>query len=61
MNNTTELIDITEVVKILKVSMQTLRRWDKEGKLKSIRLSKRGNRKYSRESIEKFIENAQQK
>lgn len=47
MNN---LLNIDEVAELLNVSLSTLRRWDKEWKLKAIRVWK-GHRKYDRDSV----------
>jgi len=48
-----DLITISETAKILGVSIDTLRRWDEKGQLKSIR-SDGGHRYYSKEQIEMF-------
>ena len=53
-----ELLTIAQVAKILNVSIMTLRRWDKIGKLKAIRVGTRsgvGERRYHREDIIKLI------
>lgn len=50
-----KLLGIREVADMLGVNPETLRRWDREGKLKAIVISKRGDRRYQREDIEKFI------
>ena len=53
-----ELLTIAQVAKILNVSIMTLRRWDKNGKLKAIRVGTRsgiGERRYHREDIIKLI------
>ncbi len=52
---TIELITIREAAKILGVHLETLRRWDKEGKLRSVRFGERGHRKYRKIDIEKII------
>ena len=49
-----ELISIGEAASILGVSIDTLRRWDKSGKLKPIK-SKGGHRIYNRFQIELFL------
>lgn len=49
-----ELLTIRQVAKILNVHATTLRRWDKKGKLKAIRVGTRrgvGERRYRREDI----------
>ena len=53
-----ELLTIKQVAKILNVHPTTLRRWDKNGKLKALRVGTRrgvGERRYRREDIGKLI------
>lgn len=53
-----ELITLEEAAKILKVHTQTLRRWDKSGKLKAIRIGSRrgiGDRRYRKKDIQAYI------
>ena len=50
-----KLLKIREAAEILSVNPETLRRWDRSGKLKAIIISKRGDRRYRIEDIEKFI------
>jgi excisionase family DNA binding protein len=52
MFNDDKLIKISEAAKILNVSKQTLRRWDKSGQLKSFRISSKGYRYYKISDIE---------
>lgn len=51
-----KLLKIREAAAILNVNPQTLRRWDKSGKLKAIIISKRGDRRYRLEDIENIID-----
>jgi len=54
-----KLIGIKEAAEILGVHPATLRRWDKEGVLKAVRIGKRrgvGDRRYRQEDIEDYIE-----
>lgn len=46
------LIKINEAAKILNVSIQTLRRWDQSGRLKSIRINPNGYRYYKLSDIQ---------
>lgn len=49
-----KLLTINQVAKILGVVPTTLRRWDKSGKLKAIRVGNKkgiGERKYRREDV----------
>lgn len=49
------LLKIREAAEILNVNPETLRRWDRSGKLKAIIISKRGDRRYREEDIERLI------
>ncbi len=50
-----ELITISEAAEILGVSIDTLRRWDKSGKLSPVKTSEAGYRLYSRIQTELFL------
>ena len=50
-------ITINEAAKLLNVSIDTLRRWDKNGKLRATRQQKNGYRYYPRETIELYLKN----
>ncbi|MBI2337754.1 helix-turn-helix domain-containing protein [Candidatus Daviesbacteria bacterium] len=53
-----KLLTINQVAKILGVLPSTLRRWDKSGKLKAIRIGNKrgvGERRYRREDIIRLI------
>jgi len=50
-----KLLKIREAAEMLSVNPETLRRWDRSGKLKAIIISKRGDRRYKEEDVEKFI------
>jgi len=56
-NDRDKLIKINEASKILNVSVQTLRRWDESGRLKSIRISPRGYRYYKFSDIQLITSN----
>jgi len=52
------LLNINQVAKILGVVPPTLRRWDRDGKLKAIRVGNKkgvGERRYRREDIIKIM------
>lgn len=51
-----KLLKIREAAEILNVNPETLRRWDRSGKLKAIKISKRGDRRYREEDIIKLTE-----
>lgn len=53
-----ELLTLEETSTILKVHPGTLRRWDKEGLLKAVRIGSRrgiGDRRYRKEDIEDYL------
>lgn len=53
-----KLLTINQVAKILGVLPPTLRRWDKSGKLKAVRIGNKkgvGERRYYREDIIKLM------
>lgn len=52
---TKKLLTIRQAAEILNVHVETLRRWDKAGKLNAIKVNDRGDRRYKREDVEKFI------
>jgi len=57
--NLTRLLGIRETANLLGVHPATLRKWDKEGRLKAVRVGSRrgiGDRRYKLENIEKIIE-----
>lgn len=51
-----KLLTIRQAAEVLNVQVETLRRWDKSGKLKAIRVNDRGDRRYKPEDLEKLIE-----
>lgn len=57
--NTTlpKLLTIRQTAEILNVHVETLRRWDKAGKLKAIRMNERGDRRYKPEDLERIVKN----
>ena len=55
----TRLVTIGNTSELLGVSIATLRRWDKSGKLSSFRATAGGNRYYRREDIELFLQQTQ--
>ncbi len=51
------LLTIRQVTEILNVHVETLRRWDKSGKLKAIRVNDRGDRRYDPKDLELILKN----
>lgn len=52
-----KLLTIRQAAEILNVHVETLRRWDKGGKLKAIIVNERGDRRYDPRDIETFLKN----
>lgn len=52
-----ELLSLAQASEILKAHPNSLRKWDREGRLKAVRFGERGDRRYRREDLEKFINN----
>jgi len=51
----TKLLKIREAAETLGVNPETLRRWDRDGSFKAIRIGKRGHRMYDEAEILKKI------
>lgn len=54
-NELPKLLTIRQAAEVLNVHVETLRRWDKSGKLKAIKVNERGDRRYRPEDLEKLI------
>ena len=52
---TNELLTLEQVSGILNLNKETLRRWDRNGKLKAIRIGTRQDRRYKKIDIIDFI------
>ncbi|MCR4330141.1 MAG: helix-turn-helix domain-containing protein [Candidatus Roizmanbacteria bacterium] len=50
-----DLLTIDEVARLLRVSKITLKRWGKKGKLPAIRINSRGDRRYKKEEVLRFL------
>lgn len=46
-----DLLTVKEVAQILRVSVLTIKRWGKRGKLPAIRINSRGDRRYKKEAV----------
>mgnify|MGYP001565887254 CR=1 FL=1 len=55
MSNKIKLLRIREAAEMLGVNPETLRRWDRQGRLKAIKIGKRGDRRYRQEDIARLI------
>ncbi len=51
LNNLPDLLTVREVAEILRVSILTIKRWGKRGKLSAIRINSRGDRRYRKEAV----------
>lgn len=51
----TKLVRIKEASELLGVTTLTLRRWDKNGRLKAIRVGSRGDRRYEQVKLLQLI------
>lgn len=49
--NLPDLLTVSEVAELLRVSTLTIKRWGKRGKLPAIRINSRGDRRYKKESV----------
>ena len=56
-NELPKLLTIRQAAEILNVHVETLRRWDKKGKLKAIIVNERGDRRYDPRDIEAILKN----
>lgn len=50
-----KLLRIREAAEMLSVNPETLRRWDRQGKLKAVRIGDRRDRRYHPEEIARLI------
>ena len=53
--NLPKLLTIRQAAEMLNVHTETLRRWDRQGKLTAIRVNERGDRRYRQEDIEAYL------
>jgi len=51
LNNLPDLLTVSEVADLLRVSVLTIKRWGKRGKLPAIRINSRGDRRYRKEQV----------
>ncbi len=55
-NQLEKMLTCRQVADFLNVSICTVRRWDKNRMLKSYRVGQRGDRRYRREDVGRFLE-----
>jgi len=61
MRKSTKMLKIREAAELLGVNPETMRRWDRDGTFKAIRIGKFGHRMYDKAEIEKLIEKQKSK
>lgn len=49
--NLPDLLTVKEVASIFRVSVLTIKRWGKRGKLVPLRINSRGDRRYKKEAV----------
>jgi putative resolvase len=49
------MLTVKQVAKLLNVHPNTLRRWTKDGRIPSYRISPRGDRRFKQEEIARFL------
>lgn len=52
-----KLLTIRQAAEILNVHVETLRRWDKSGRLKAIIVNERGDRRYDPKDLKTILKN----
>lgn len=52
---TNPMLTVNEVAKLLHIHKNTVRRWSDQGIIKSYRITKRGDRRFQKEDITKFL------
>lgn len=50
-----DLLTIAEVASLLRVSVLTVKRWGKKGKLPAIRINSRGDRRYKKDVVLRLL------
>ena len=51
-----DMLTIREVARIFHVHPNTLRRWSNNGRIRAYRITERGDRRYKREEIIRFLD-----
>ncbi len=50
-----DMLTIREVARLLHIHPNTLRRWSNDGKIKAYRINSRGDRRFRREEVLRFL------
>jgi len=59
LNGKTKMLTATEVARLLHIHINTVRRWSDQGIIRSYRLGPRGDRRFDKEDVAKFLNNEQ--
>ena len=51
-----ELLTVREVARLFHIHPNTLRRWSNDGRIRAYRITSRGDRRYKREEIVRFLD-----
>ena len=54
-NSISPLLTVREVASLLGIHANTVRRWSDQGKLDALRITERGDRRFKREEINRFL------
>ena len=49
------MLTVSEVAQLLHIHPNTLRRWSNEGRLNAFRITPRGDRRFKRQDVERFL------
>jgi len=49
------LLTLREVARMLRIHPNTLRRWSNEGRIRAYRINSRGDRRFKREEVARFM------
>ncbi len=55
-NKTGGLLTLEQAAKVLHVHCNTLRRWSDSGKIRTLRINERGDRRFRMQDIEEYLE-----
>ena len=50
-----DMLTVREVARLLHVHPNTLRRWSNKGRIRAYRITPRGDRRFKREEIDRFL------
>jgi len=54
-SNLRPMLKVREVSRLLRIHANTVRRWSDEGKIRAYRITKRGDRRFRREDVARFL------